>query len=100
LPTFFLDCHYAEKDQEEKTAFSVSFENTLISARMKQPYNPKDATAARPQNVKLEDEKKQLEEEKVSLSKIARDNEQKAKEEKKKREDERIQSNLREEKKQ
>jgi hypothetical protein len=79
LPTFFLDCHYDEKDQEEKTAFSVSFENTLISARMKQPYNPQAATAARPQIVKLEEEKKQIEEEKASFAKLARDNEVKAK---------------------
>ena len=46
---------------------------------MKQPYNPQAATAARPQIVKLEEEKKQIEEEKASFAKLARDNEVKAK---------------------
>jgi hypothetical protein len=48
LPAFFLDCKYDEKDEEEKTAFALSFENILISARLKKPYNPQDAVAARP----------------------------------------------------
>jgi hypothetical protein len=81
LPTFFLDCKYDEFDEEEKIAFTCSFENTLASARIKKPYNPQDAIAARPQNVKLEEEKKQLEEEKIFLAKIARENEEKAKKE-------------------
>ena len=48
---------------------------------MKQPYNPQGATAARPQNVKLELEKKALEQEKVSLMKMAKDNATRAKKE-------------------
>ena len=70
LPTFFLDCKYDEFDEEEKIAFTCSFENTLASARIKKPYNPQDAIAARPQNVKLEEEKKQLEEEKFFLQRL------------------------------
>jgi hypothetical protein len=54
LPTFFIDCHYDEDDEEEKNAFSAAFANALISARMKQPYNPQGATAAKPKNVELE----------------------------------------------
>ena len=40
LPAFFLDCKYREKDDEEKAAFRASFENILISAKIKTPYNP------------------------------------------------------------
>ena len=81
FPTFFIDCHYDDNDEEESTAFTSALDDCLIAAKMKQPYNPQVAIAARPQNVKLEQEKKQLEEEKVSLMKMARDNEEKAKNE-------------------
>ena len=66
LPAFFLDCKYDEEDEEETAAFRASFENILISAKIKAPYNPQKATAAMPINVRLEEEKKILEEEKVS----------------------------------
>jgi hypothetical protein len=46
---------------------------------LKKPYNPQGATAARPLNVKLEEEKKVLEEEMVFLQKLAKENEEKAK---------------------
>jgi hypothetical protein len=72
LPTFFLDCRYDEEDEEETTAFNVSFANILISAMMKDPYNPQGAIAVKPLNAKLEEEKKRLEEEKVSLEKKAK----------------------------
>jgi hypothetical protein len=58
LPTFFLDCHYDDEDEEEKNAFDASFMNTLITATLKPPYNPQGATAATPKNVKLEEENK------------------------------------------
>jgi hypothetical protein len=32
FPTFFIDCHYDENDEEEKTAFTTALEDTLISA--------------------------------------------------------------------
>jgi hypothetical protein len=46
LPIFFLDCKFDEQDEEEKRAFNASFENILISARIKMPYNPQGATAS------------------------------------------------------
>ena len=58
LPTFFLDCHYDENDEEEKKAFNAAFTNTLVTATLKNPYNPQAAFAARPLNAKLEEEKK------------------------------------------
>jgi hypothetical protein len=48
---------------------------------LKKPYYPQGATAARPPNVKLEEEKKALEEEKVFLQKLVKENEEKAKNE-------------------
>ena len=78
LPAFFLDCRYDEEDDEESAAFKASFENILISAKIKAPYNPQSATAAMPINVRLEEEKKQLEEEKVSAENRARENEERA----------------------
>jgi hypothetical protein len=68
LPTYFLDCHYDEEDNEETTAFNLSFENILCSAKMKVPYNPQGATAAKPLNAKLEEEKKQFEEERKQFA--------------------------------
>ena len=81
LPIFFLDCHYDEDNDDEKTAFAAAFTNTIISAKQNEPYNAQGATAAKPKNVKLEQEKKALEEEKVSLVKVAKDSELKAKKE-------------------
>lgn len=78
MPAFFLDCKYDETDDEEKAAFGASFENILVSAKIKTPYNPQNATAAKPMNVQLEEEKNILEEEKVSLEIIARENEARA----------------------
>ena len=78
LPAFFLDCKYRERDDEEKAAFRASFENILISAKIKTPYNPQSATAAMPVNVRLEEEKKNLEEEKISAENRARENELRA----------------------
>ena len=78
LPAFFLDCRYDEDDEEEKAAFRASFENILISAKIKTPYNPQNAIAAKPINVRLEEEKKHLEEEKVSAENRARENEERA----------------------
>jgi hypothetical protein len=78
LPTFFLDCKYDKNDKEETDAFIASFKNTLITATVKKPYYPQGATAARPLNIKLEEEKKELEEKKVSLEKLAKENEEKA----------------------
>jgi hypothetical protein len=52
-----LDCEYDEEDPYEKTAFAYAFTNILVSARDKTPYNPQSASAAAPQNVKLEEEK-------------------------------------------
>ena len=58
MPTFFLDCKYDEEDEEEKIAFEASLKNILISAKLKKPYDPKFSIAAKPQNVKLEEENK------------------------------------------
>jgi hypothetical protein len=78
LPAFFLDCKYDEDDEEESAAFKASFENILISAKIKTPYNPQSAIAAKPIHVKLEEEKKSLEQGKVSAEKKARENEERA----------------------
>ena len=61
MPGFFIDCKYAEKDIEEKAAFEASFENILTAAKIKTPYDPKSATAAKPMNVRLEEENNILE---------------------------------------
>ena len=45
LPTFILDCEYDEDNDEEKAAFRTAFENILVSARLKKPYNLQGATA-------------------------------------------------------
>lgn len=55
--------------------------NILISAKRKEPYNPQVSIAAWPLIVKLEYEKKELEEEKVSLAQLAKENEDKARNE-------------------
>ena len=78
LPAFFLDCKYDEDDAEETAAFRASFENILISAKIKTPYNPQNATAAKPINVRLEEENKQLEEEKICADNRARENMERA----------------------
>ena len=78
LPTYFLDCKYDKEDDEETNAFKSSLENVLISAKGKTPYDPEKATVARPLNVKLEDEKKELEEKKVQAEKQAKEYEEKA----------------------
>ena len=65
MPAYFLDCKYDEEDDEEKNAFKSSLELVLISAKGKTAYDPQKATVARPLNVKLEEEKKELEEKKV-----------------------------------
>lgn len=71
LPTFFLDCKYDEEDEEEKTAFTASFENILISAKMKEPYYLQGATAVPLLIAKLEWENRQLKEEKEYLNQRA-----------------------------
>ena len=78
LPVFFLDCQYDESSNEEKAAFDASFMNILLSAKRKEPYNPQVSIAAWPLIVKLEHEKKELEEAKVSLEQMAKENEEKA----------------------
>ena len=98
LPTFFLDCHYDEDDEEEKTAYDASFENILSSAKMNEGYNAQRANAAKPLHAKLEEEKKVLEEEKESLLKKAKDSEAKARNEAHRRELERLESINREQK--
>ena len=55
MPAFFLDCSYDKTDDEETKAFNSAFENILTSAKMKDPYNPQGATAAKPLYAKLED---------------------------------------------
>ena len=98
LPSFFLDCKYDEDDDEEKNAFKASFMNILISAKRKEPYNPKGKTAAMPLQVKLEEEKKEFEEKRVSLEKLAKENEEKARNEALLREKEIQENKLREQK--
>jgi hypothetical protein len=71
LPVYIIDCEYDEEEDDEKTAFTAAFENTLSSAKLKKPYNPQGATAATPINVKLEEEKKFLEKEKEAFAKKA-----------------------------
>lgn len=87
LPAFFLDCKYDEDNKEEEAAFNASLENMLISAKLKTPYNPKDATAALPMNVRLAEEKK-------ILAKKATENEERANKEAYLREKERLEGEL------
>jgi hypothetical protein len=71
LPSFFIDCKFDNKNKEEKTAFNVSFDNTLISARLKWPYYLQCVTAVTP----FDDKMKRFEEldERIKLQQEKRD---------------------------
>lgn len=64
IPTFILDLMYDPDDPDEKSSFESSLDNVLVSAFMKPKYNPKHCAAAMPQNIRLLEENKNLEEKK------------------------------------